>query len=119
MGDNRFDSCPDYKNKFGRLEYLRYICRTNKLKTYIMANEVTKVFSNMSDEELVLVIQEMKEDGPQGIVRMGGIVREKCKMVQAITGGNAYEHMMTVQFSILQEAAYRFTPTMDELTHNV
>jgi hypothetical protein len=84
-----------------------------------MPNQVTKIFSDMSDEELVVVIQEMKEDGLQGIIRMEGIVREKCKMVQEITGGNAYEHLMMAQFSILQEAAYRFTPTMDELTHNV
>jgi Holliday junction resolvasome RuvABC ATP-dependent DNA helicase subunit len=77
-----------------------------------MTNEVTKVFSNMSDEELVQVIQEMKEDGPQGIVRLEGIVREKCKMVQDIVGGYVYENMIMVQFSILQEAAYRFTPTM-------
>jgi hypothetical protein len=84
-----------------------------------MENEITKVFSGMSDEELVLVIQEMKEDGPQGIIRMDGIVRKKCKIVNKIVGGNIYEHMMMVQFSILQEAAYRFTPTMDELTHNV
>jgi hypothetical protein len=84
-----------------------------------MVNEVTKVFSEMSDEELAQVIQEMKEDGPQGIIRMEGIIREKCKMVQKIAGGETYERMMMVQFSILQEAAYRFTPTMDELTHNV
>ena len=84
-----------------------------------MTNEVTKVFSDMTDEELVLAIQEMKEDGPQGIVRMEGIVREKCKGVQEIIGGNRYEHLFMVQFSILQESAYRFTPTMDELTHNV
>jgi hypothetical protein len=84
-----------------------------------MANEVTKVFSDMSNEELVQVIQEMKEDSPQGIIRMEGIIREKCKMVHNIVGGNIYEHMMIVQYSILQEAAYRFTPTMDELTHNV
>ena len=84
-----------------------------------MANEVTKVFSDMSNEELVQVIQEMKEDSPQGIIRMEGIIREKCKMVHKIVGGNIYEHMMVVQYSILQEAAYRFTPTMDELTHNV
>lgn len=84
-----------------------------------MVNEVTKVFSDMTDEELVLVIQEMKEDGPQGIIRIEGIVRKKCEMVQKIVGGNTYEKMMMVQFSILQEAAYRFTPTMDELTHNI
>lgn len=84
-----------------------------------MINEVTKIFSEMTDSELAQVIQEMKEDGPQGIVRMEGIVREKCKMIQDIVGGNAYEQIMMVQFSILKEAAYRFTPTVDELTHNV
>lgn len=84
-----------------------------------MINEVTKVFSGMSDEELAQVIQEMKEDGPQGIIRMEGIIREKCKMIQKIVGGDTYERIMMVQFSILQEAAYRFTPTMEELTHNV
>ena len=84
-----------------------------------MENEITKVFSDMSNEELVLVIQEMKEDGSQGIIRMDGIIRKTCKIVHKIVGGNMYEHMMMVQFSILQEAAYRFTPTMDELTHNV
>lgn len=73
----------------------------------------------MTDEELVLVIDEMKEDTPQGIIRENSIIRSKCKMVHDIVGGNTYEHMMMVQVSILQEAAYRFTPTMDELTHNV
>lgn len=84
-----------------------------------MINEVTKIFSDMTDEELVLVIQEMKEDGPQGFVRTEGIVREKCHRIHEITGGNTYEHLMMVQMSILKEAAFRFTPTMDELTHNV
>jgi oligoribonuclease (3'-5' exoribonuclease) len=84
-----------------------------------MTNKVTKIFSDMTDEELVLVIDEMKEDTPQGIIRENGIIRSKCKMVHDIVGGNTYEHMMMVQVSILQEAAYRFTPTMDELTHNV
>jgi hypothetical protein len=84
-----------------------------------MVNEITKVFSEMTDGELSQVIQEMKEDGPQGIIRMEGIVREKCKMIQNIVGGDTYERIMMVQFSILQEAAYRFTPTMEELTHNV
>ena len=77
-----------------------------------MINEVTKIFSDMTDEELVQVIQEMKEDGPKGIIREDGIIRGKCKLVQAITGGNTYEHLMMVQFSILQESVYRFTPSV-------
>jgi hypothetical protein len=84
-----------------------------------MTNKVTKIFSDMTDEELVLVIAEMKEDDPQGIIRENGIVRSKCKMVHDIMGGNTYEYLMMVQISIMKEAAYRFTPTMDELTHNV
>ena len=84
-----------------------------------MINEVTRVFSDMTDEELVLVIDEMREDDPMGIIRENGIVRSKCKMVHAIVGGNVYEHLTMVQVSIMKEAAYRFTPTMDELTHNV
>ena len=84
-----------------------------------MTNKVTKIFSDMTDEELILVIAEMKEDDPQGIIRENGIVRSKCKMVLDIVGGNTYEHLMMVQVSIMKEAAYRFTPTMDELTHNV
>ena len=86
-----------------------------------MTNKVTKVFSDMTDEELVLVIDEMREDDPLGIIRENGIVRSKCKMVHDIVGvgGSTYEHLTMVQVSILREAAYRFTPTMDELTHNV
>ena len=81
-----------------------------------MKNEVTKVFSNMTDLELSQAIREMKEDGliKEGIIR-DGVVRERCKMVQKIVGGNSYEHLTMVQFSILQEAAYRFTPNLDLL----
>jgi hypothetical protein len=75
-----------------------------------MANTITNIFSNMTDLELSQAIKEMKEDAPTGIIRENGVVREKCKMVNKITGGNVYEHQTMVQFSILQEAAYRFTP---------
>ena len=75
-----------------------------------MVNEVTKVFSEMTDLELSQAIREMKEDGPKGIIREDGVLRERCKMVHKIAGGSVYEHLMMTQFSILQEAAYRFTP---------
>ena len=77
-----------------------------------MNNQVTKIFTDMTDMELSQVITEIKEDSLQGIIRMDGIVRDKCKMVHEIVGGGVYEHMLMVQVSILQEAAYRFTPTL-------
>ena len=64
----------------------------------------------MTDMELSKVISEIKEDSPQGIIRMDSIIRDKCKMVHEIVGGGVYDHMLMVQVSIIQEAAYRFTP---------
>lgn len=77
-----------------------------------MVNEITKIYTDMTDLELSQAIQEMKEDNTKGIIREDGVVRQKCKMVQDIVGGNRYEHLMMVQFAILQEAAYRFTPKL-------
>jgi hypothetical protein len=77
-----------------------------------MENAVTKVFSDMTDLELSQAVREMKEDGPQGIVRTEGIVREKCQMVHKIIGGDVYTHLMMTQLSIYKEAAERFTPNI-------
>jgi microcompartment protein CcmK/EutM len=83
-----------------------------------MNNQVTKIFEDMTDMELVLFVQEMKEDSPQGIIRENGITRQKCRMVYDIVGGGVNDYLLMVQISILQEAAYRFTPSIDELTIN-
>ncbi len=77
-----------------------------------MNNQVTRVFSEMTDFELSKAIREMKEDGSKGIIREGGVIREKCKMVYQIVGGNVYEHLLLAEVSILREAAYRFTPNL-------
>jgi hypothetical protein len=81
-----------------------------------MNNQVTKIFEDMTDMELVLFVQETKEDSPQGIIRENGITRQKCRMVYDIVGGGVNDYLLMVQISILQEAAYRFTPSIDELT---
>jgi hypothetical protein len=78
-------------------------------------NAVRKIFSEMTDLELSKAIREMKEDDPKGIIRENGVVRDKCKIVHHITGGSVYEHLSMVQFSILQVAAYRYTPREHEL----
>jgi hypothetical protein len=77
-----------------------------------MNNQVTKIFTDMTDIELSQFISEMKEDSPQGIIRMDGIIRQKCRMVYEIVGGGVYDHLLMVQLSILQESAYRFTPKL-------
>jgi hypothetical protein len=81
-----------------------------------MNNQVTKIFEDMTDMELSQFVQETKEDSPQGIIRENGITRQKCRMVYDIVGGGVNDYLLMVQISILQEAAYRFTPSIDELT---
>ncbi len=88
----------------------QYICIPIKNK---MENEVKKVFENMSDSELSQAIYEMKKDGSQGIIREEGVIQNKCKIVREIAGGTYQQHLMMVQVSILQEAAYRFTPSKE------
>jgi hypothetical protein len=75
-----------------------------------MKNAVTQIFDNLTDAELSLAILEMREDSETGIIRENGMLRKTAKAVHEIVGGTVYEHMMMTQFSILQEAAYRFTP---------
>lgn len=94
-----------------RLEFQSFIL----VYFHTMINEVTKVFTGMSDLELAKAIREMKEDSPKGIIREDGVVRQKCKAVHDIVGGSTYEHLMMTQFSILQEAAYRYTPKEQDL----
>jgi hypothetical protein len=78
-------------------------------------NVVKKVFTDMTDLEISRAIREMKEDEPQGIIREDGVVREKCKRVHALIGGNVYAQLTMVQYLILQESAYRFTPEEKDL----
>lgn len=75
-----------------------------------MKNRITEIFTNMTDLELIQAIREIKEDNSQDIIRSNGIVREKCKMVQDVIGGDVHQQITMVQSSILQESAYRFTP---------
>ena len=76
-------------------------------------NEVQTIFNSMTNEELSQAIKEMKEDNPLGFIRENGIIREKCKMVHNIVGGNVYLHLTMTEVSILREAAYRFTPEIN------
>jgi hypothetical protein len=81
-------------------------------------NPIKSIFTNLTDDDLVLSIQEMKEDESLGVIRENGYVRNLCKQIHNFVGGNVYEHMIMVQVSLYKEASFRFTPTMDELTNN-
>jgi len=71
-------------------------------------NRITKIFSDLSDEELIQAVSEIKEDEVSGIVRSGGMVRKLIIEWNNITGENNTIHMTGVHVGIFREAAFRF-----------
>ena len=74
-----------------------------------MTNEITKIFSSLSNDELRQAILEMKEDEPLGIIRTDGWVRKITKQVCDITGEtNLATHLFLTQNNLFREASFRF-----------
>jgi hypothetical protein len=70
---------------------------------------VTKLFSDLTDDQLREAVNQIREDEKEGIVRSDGYVRQLSKKVGEITGQSNTIHLTMVQFSIFREAAFRFT----------
>lgn len=74
-----------------------------------MTNKITKLYSDLTDEQLREAILEMKEDEKMGLIRTDGWVRKLTKQVCDITGEtNISTHLFLTQNNLLREVAYRF-----------
>ena len=72
-------------------------------------NEITKLFSDLTDDQLRDAVNEIREDEPRGIIRTDGYVRDLTRQWGEITGESGVIHLTMVQVSILKEAAFRFS----------
>jgi hypothetical protein len=72
-------------------------------------NEVTKLFSDLTDDQVREAVNQIREDEPTGIIRMDGYVRDLSTKCGEITGQSAFTHLTMVHMSIFREAAYRFS----------
>lgn len=66
------------------------------------------MFDSISDDELIQVISEIKEDNEKGIVREDGIIRKYVKLTNEITGRSVSETIVFTELLILREAAFRW-----------
>ncbi len=74
-----------------------------------MTNEITKIFSSLSNDELRQAILEMKEDEPLGIIRTDGWVRKITKQICDITNeSEVATYLFLTQNNLFREAAFRF-----------
>lgn len=70
-------------------------------------NPITKLFSEIPDEELRQGILEIKEDGVTGIVR-DGVVRKYAKKIGELTGNNMSIDLFMTEINILRQGALRW-----------
>lgn len=74
-----------------------------------MLNPIKELFESISDDELKLIIKEIKEDAPTGIIRTNGGIRRYAKKVTDITGNSVSTDLFITEMNLLREAAFRFT----------
>lgn len=71
-------------------------------------DEIKKLFENISDEELLLAVSEIKEDSESGIIREG-VVRKYSKLACEMTNEPRLStHLYLSEISILKQAAFRW-----------
>jgi hypothetical protein len=71
-----------------------------------MNNEITELFKSISDNDLKLVMQEMKYSESTGYI--GDLVRDYARKTVLITGNDVSTDLYMVQINLFKEAAFRW-----------
>ncbi len=71
-------------------------------------NPITKLFSDISDEELKAAIIEIKQSDITGYVADNGYVRKYAKLTGEITGGFTTTDFYMTTINFLKQAAFRW-----------
>ncbi len=82
-----------------------------------MKNPIMKIFSDLTDMELVTAIHEIQQDEPNGIIRANGYVRKLNQKVMEITNETNYSvHLTSVVVGLFKEAAYRYAKSNESMS---
>ena len=71
-------------------------------------NQITKIFSDLTNDELREAINEIKEDEALGLIREHGYVRRISKQVSELTNTPLSTQLFLTHSSLFREASYRF-----------
>ena len=69
---------------------------------------IAKLFSDLTDEELLVLIEEFTYCEENGFYPEEAYLRELCKNVSRITGLDVSSNLMMVQLNVLRECALRW-----------
>lgn len=71
-------------------------------------NTVTKIFSDLTNEQLIEAISEIREDEALGLIREGGYVKKISRQVSELTDTPMTTQLFLTQSSLFRESSYRF-----------
>lgn len=69
---------------------------------------IAKIFSDLTDEELLILMGEFTFCEEHGFYPEDALLRELCKNVSSITGLDVSSNIMMVQLNFLRECALRW-----------
>ena len=78
-------------------------------------NPIKQLFSDLSDEEVIIGINEIKDAETTGVFQNDSISRELCRKSSKITGMDVSSNLLHTQVGILKEGAYRWLDCRDIL----
>jgi hypothetical protein len=93
------------KKKFGGLKNSSIFVEIKNVETM---NTIKQLFSDLSDEELILTINEIKESDVTGIFPDNSNVRALCQESARITKMDVSSNLLMVQINVLKEGSYRW-----------
>lgn len=71
-------------------------------------NPIKKLYSDLTDEQVISGINEIKDADITGIIPTDSIIRELCRKSAKITGMDVSSNMLHTQVGILKEGAMRW-----------
>lgn len=80
-------------------------------------NKISKLFEDMSNDELNLAITEIREDGASGIIR-DGVVRKYARLSGEIAETPMSNLLIFTEINILRQAAFRWHDSPKEVVVN-
>jgi hypothetical protein len=74
-------------------------------------NEISKLYADLSDDEIKLSVREIKEAEKTGIFPDNSMVRKLCRETAKLTQMDVSSNLLMVQINILKQASYRWLET--------
>jgi len=75
-------------------------------------NPIKKLYKDLSNEELILLVQELEKSDETGTFPEDSQVREMCRKSAEITGMDMASNIMMTQINICKEASTRWLSVM-------